>query len=467
MIKVCDTIMGTGKSESAITLVNEHPDERFIYISPYLHEAERIKTGCTSVRFVEPSDGIKEYNYTKAMHTHALIAEKRNVASTHQAFKFYTKETLDLIRENEYTLIIDENVDTLSDFEISVGDLMMAVEAGYLEPVGDTYRVINTSYDGSYFHDMFRMLESRELIKAPKRERKQEQDYFYWQLPIDLITAFKNVYILTYLFEEQNLCYLLKMHNIEYKYIGVEKTHDGKFHFTDGPSYIPEYVFQLPTMIELVDKPKLNRIGESPHALSMNWFNRCTDDVKQLKNNVYNCYSHIWKDQPKEVRMWGTYKNCRNKIRGLGYTNAFVVFNEKALNCYRDRTALAYCANPFMNVGRKAYYTASGITPNEDLYSLSILIQWIWRSAIRDGKPIKLYLPSSRMRKLLTDWMDVTTNLASSKGVLTTAEVIKGIEQKKAERVIEMDPLPPANCFIKRNQWDRRLRKVQAGKENN
>jgi hypothetical protein len=34
------------------------------------------------------------------------------------------------------------------------------------------------------------------------------------------------------------------------------------------------------------------------------------------------------------------------------------------------------------------------------------MIQFIWRSAIRDGKPIHLFVPSERMRTLLKDWMN-------------------------------------------------------------
>lgn len=42
MIKVCDAIMGSGKSSAAITYMNEHPDDKFIYITPYLNEVKRI-----------------------------------------------------------------------------------------------------------------------------------------------------------------------------------------------------------------------------------------------------------------------------------------------------------------------------------------------------------------------------------------------------------------------------------------
>ena len=42
-------------------------------------------------------------------------------------------------------------------------------------------------------------------------------------------------------------------------------------------------------------------------------------------------------------------------------------------------------------------------TSNEH-FAISTLIQFIFRSAVRKGEPIKLYLPSLRMRELLERW---------------------------------------------------------------
>jgi len=39
-------------------------------------------------------------------------------------------------------------------------------------------------------------------------------------------------------------------------------------------------------------------------------------------------------------------------------------------------------------------------------FALSEMLQFIWRSAIRDNQPIHLYVPSERMRKLLMDWLN-------------------------------------------------------------
>ena len=43
---------------------------------------------------------------------------------------------------------------------------------------------------------------------------------------------------------------------------------------------------------------------------------------------------------------------------------------------------------------------------DEDLVSLSHLIQFVFRSALRKGEPIKVYIPSSRMRELFLDYLE-------------------------------------------------------------
>lgn len=50
-IKVCDSIMGSGKTESAITQMNEDLDSRYIFVTPYLSEVERIKNGLPGAQF--------------------------------------------------------------------------------------------------------------------------------------------------------------------------------------------------------------------------------------------------------------------------------------------------------------------------------------------------------------------------------------------------------------------------------
>ena len=405
MVRVCDAIMGTGKSSAAITYLNEHPCDKFIYITPYLEEATRIRRCCPDLNFIEPKN-LKQYGNRKLRHTAELIKAGKNIATTHQAFKSYTPETLADIRAQGYTLIIDENVDVLETSDIHPDDLQMAVDAGYIRETDGVYSIVKEDYSGNAFSEVFSLLRSRELIRMTDND---EKSLFYWALPSELMTSFKDVFILTYLFSGQSICHFLSIYNIPYEFIGIERTQDGGYRFGALPGYTPAYVEHLGDMIHILDRDSLNEIGEDYHALSMKWFKRGGDQVDQMKRNMGNCFNNIWRDIPSEQRLWGSYKSASNAIRGKGYSKSFLIFNAKAMNAYRKKDHLIYPVNIFMNVNEKKFYRSHGIKVDEDMFALSVMVQWIWRSAIRDGKEINIYIPSKRMRTLLINWIEQTS----------------------------------------------------------
>ena len=403
MVRVCDSIMGTGKTSAAITFMNEHPEKKFIFITPYLNEATRIKTGCKDLQFVEPSEKIKKYEFKKTVHTAALIKEGKNIATTHQAFYGYTPDMLDAVKRHGYTLIIDENCEVLESFPIHPDDVKLALDSGYIQEKDCVFSIVNEDYHGTALREMYRMMRSRELVKISDNGKNT---LYFWALPPELITSFEDVFILTYLFKGQSMHHFLEIYNIPYDFIGIHRDEDGTYRFGDLPGYVPEYVHNIRNMLHILDNPKLNEVGDDYHALSMSWFARGGDNTTQLKNNINNCYRNIWGDIPADRRLWGTYNGAFSMMKGKGYTNSFATFNARATNKFRDRDTLVYISNVFMNVNEKKFYEMHGVKVDEDLFALSVLVQWVWRSAIRDGNEVRLYIPSSRMRRLLMNWMD-------------------------------------------------------------
>lgn len=411
MIRVCDAIMGSGKTESAITYINEHPDKRFIYITPYLDEANRIKRGCPDARFVEPSSKLKEANFRKLDHIANLIRDGRNITSTHAAFRRYTREMLDDIQSNGYTLIIDETVDVLDEIEVCKWDIDVLVAAGYVtwkrgELTTEGCRPIpqNVVAGDGVRSSMF------ELINALQNKRaaslvEDGKHLLIWQLPTNFVSAFADVIIMTYMIEGQELGGYLKVNGFNYEKIGVAKCDDGAYRFGKYNEYIPEYVRDLPNKIHVVDHMKLNAIGRTKSALSMKWF-QVDENRSLLRRHLENLKTNIWRMECGPGKfMWSSFKSQEGLSRRKGFKKSFLVFNARATNEYRDKDHLAYLANIYLNVGHKILFKRRGATIDEDAYALSTMIQWIWRSAIRDGKEIWVYVPSSRMRRLLTNWI--------------------------------------------------------------
>lgn len=408
MVRVCDAIMGSGKTSATIGYINAHPEKKFLYITPYLPEAERIKNNCPQADFVEPSDRIPEFLFSKAMHTLGLIQQGRNITSTHQCLMYYTPETIKLLKENGYCIIIDEEVTVLqADKQIAYSDIQLAIDAGYVyEAAPDEYRRTDKPYDGGVFSHMFRLMASRPLVY---NKSKQNGCVWYWLFSKELLEAVDDVFVLTYLFKNSEMDLFMQINNIPYVNIGIRRTEGGGYIFSDKSEYVPDYVYRLKDMIHIDDGQRINSVGDMKHALSMNWYKSKTDGVNQVRRNLMNYFQKRSGDIPAQERMCGTYKEYWGRIRGKGYWNSSVVFNAKATNQFSHCRALAYPINLFANGDIVHYYASKGVIFDNDHYALSTMIQWIWRSAIRNGEEISLYLPSKRMRDLLTEWIEKTS----------------------------------------------------------
>jgi hypothetical protein len=153
----------------------------------------------------------------------------------------------------------------------------------------------------------------------------------------------------------------------------------------------------------------LNSIGAKRTALSYTqyekWRKQSSPLQAKLKNNLYNYFHNIQKVSSKEI-LWTCPKDSKDKLKGKGYAKSYLSFNARATNKYRFRNTLAYCNNLFVQPQIKSFFRKNGIEINEEEYALASLLQWLWRSAVREGKPVNIYIPSSRMRDLLKSYLE-------------------------------------------------------------
>jgi len=88
----------------------------------------------------------------------------------------------------------------------------------------------------------------------------------------------------------------------------------------------------------------------------------------------------------------------------------FLAMNSKATNLYARKTAVAYPVNIYPRPEISSFFDCNLEKHDgkqfQDLHALSTMIQFIWRSCIRNGLPINVYVPAKRMRDLLQDWLN-------------------------------------------------------------
>lgn len=407
-VKVCDALCGSGKTSAAINMMNKATDNRFIFVTQFLSETERIQKACPEKNFILPCDNIKE-GLTKLKNTQELLSSGANVATTHSLFVSFTDEIKDLIVEQKYILILDEVVDVMQACFISKNDLNILTKSQSIVEHNDCIEWCNDEYD-QYGEGRF----YEEMLKARSHNfLRYDDQYFFWTIPPELFGCFEDVYVLTYMFKAQFLRCFFDAHNIEYELIGTHQVNN-QYEFCSIDDM--DRTRELRDKIHILDHKKANSIGNKRTALSFSWYRKFSKQSvsgdllalsKHLRNvfrNVYGACSSDW--------MWTTFREYRKALSTGGFVNSFVVYNKRASNEYADRHYLAYCVNNFPRPIEQKYFFDRGVEFNGDMYALSILVQWIFRSAIRNGEEVYVYIPSARMRSLLAQWLD---NLAEGK----------------------------------------------------
>lgn len=393
MIYFCDEVMGSGKTTAAIKAINAaSAEQKFMFVTPYLSEVARIKEGCAEKEFCEPVEGFD----CKTADLERLIDVQANIVTTHALFTMMPLEYLEKIRETGYVLFLDE---ALEPMEPLTG--IDPLDAEYA-----TDKLIRINEDSSVewiasekYHGQFTFLRNM-CDKGYLRGAVSEEGAacFVHILPTAYFTSFKDVVIMTYLFSGQILKNYLNIEKLPYRRLFLnyeEQMFASKREGVFRRDYRP--------LITILDNPRMNAIGDKKTALSHSWYAR--NDLKQVSNNLNNFFKNMMKS-PANSRLWTVFADCKEEVGGSRYSKSFLACNTRATNEYKDRTVLAYLVNRYRNPFFVRYFRYYGVETNNDIFALSEMLQWLWRSALRDGKHIILYIPSKRMRDLLKAWLD-------------------------------------------------------------
>jgi len=385
MITVYDSIMGSGKTSFVIDYMNKHSDNKYIYITPNLDECKRIDEACSQLDFKHPSST----NSTKLEDLKRLVKQEQNIVSTHAMLSNFTTETIDLLKNRNYHLILDEAISPCSEHNIKSTDIRMLFDSGSVEIAEDGITLVwckQAPEHQSKFYYEYKLIENNNLVVFDFNSSTKEKKVFIWEMTKELFDSFTSVIVLTYQFQGSILRSYFDIKGIDYK-VDTQTLDRGT---------------KLGHLINICYDEKLNEIGTNKQSLASK-LKGDTNKCKELGRNIYN---YIRNKVPtlSENIMWTTFKDAKAKVKGKGYAKGFVVHNQKATNKYAHTTTLAYALNLFMPVPLKRYLESRGVDVNEDLWSLNEMLQWIFRSAIRNNMPIYIYVPNRRMRELLIDW---------------------------------------------------------------
>ena len=159
-------------------------------------------------------------------------------------------------------------------------------------------------------------------------------------------------------------------------------------------------------LITINEDVKLNKVGDDNYALSKTKLLNNPSDLEVLRKHLRNFFTNKASAPSTKERVWTTYNEI--SWMDIGDKNDKSTYHRDSVQT-RDLSqcrCVAYLENYFMTPDHKNLWKNAGVAFDEDMHALNEMIQFIWRSAIRNNEPINLYIPSKRMRTFLNNWLD-------------------------------------------------------------
>ena len=395
-IEVLDALMGLGKTNGIFEWMNKNPQHKYLYVTPLLSEAE--ERACWQCAEIDMQSTKSEDSLNKGEILLKHFQQGNNVAITHALYSRMNHLHLEEIHNKGYVLIIDEEVSFIQAItKYNEADSKFLTEQcnALAFDQNDFGRVsfIKEAYTGSKYEDLQNLCEIGAVFSA-----KDRADLLITQLPVDLVKAASRVIVITYGYEGSMMCKFMELRGINHK--AFEEVS-----FSISEKDQKENIRQL---IELVDTKTTLALKKNTrkNTLSSTWWSTAsTTDKKKILSLIagvkrqFNCSS--------EDFMFTCKKSCATTIKhnNLSPSISFVYASCRATNDYSNKYVLVHAYNRYVQYHTQQYLASWGFTVDNDKFALYEMLQWIWRSRIRQNKPIKLCILSARMEKILKDWL--------------------------------------------------------------
>lgn len=405
-----DNFIVTHNTSYAIQEMNFPFGRRYIYVTPYLKEIERV-IEATNKDFKEPTN--KNSEGSKLEGLRKLVSKGENIVCTHELFKLCDNELLDLIDDMNYTLMLDEVLNVINRINITKDDIDMLCATNRIKKNKENGSItwIDDSYKGK-FESLKHLAKNDNLFLF-------NNTFMFWTLHNKAFEVFKEIYIFTYLFDGQIQRYYYDLHGFEYeKYSVVHNEKEYKLVPYDNRLDNREKIAERLNIYEDKGKSKFNsNFCKKPtkNMFSTRWLNGCDKGtIDRINKNIYSYFRGM--NATTKNSFWTTIKDVAPKLKNkkatyykTGKKSNFVSVNIRATNEYKDCTSCAYIYNRYMNPVEKAFFEFHNVKVDEDTLACSDLIQFLFRGIIRDAnsnEKLNVYIPSIRMRKLLYDYLN-------------------------------------------------------------
>lgn len=406
-VTIKDRHCGYGKSRELIASLS--PERSYLIVLPLHSEVERFIKDAP-IHLVEPLTIEDGGTHTrKRDHLRELLDGGHSIVTTHALFTdiaYLAQEGLLL----GYDVMVDE-----------VLSVAHSVTQEVLTPGAKANGVSIQSWKGLYLDHGFATVDPDTGLVLPTDEWERKQNLpelsktlfnmakaeslfavgdnvLVWELPPILLKAVGSLTIHTFLAEGSLMEGFMRRN-------GINFTHDRDL------TSEREFRKKATSLIEVRDVPAVNSLRFSysgQQAMTKAEHKKVSGALKKIKerlmrgvpkeNIMVTSAKSLWSTPAKTPGPFAQGSRLFDGPRWVPNTT-------RGTNDYRHCSHLIYLWDQNLNP-RIAEFLGADTPHHRDMYAVSELIQWVYRSRVRDGRPIILWMPSGRMRKLLQRWLD-------------------------------------------------------------
>ena len=426
-------------------------DEARLYNEVYLHRGKQFHLlyGQKIKGFNEPTRPTKYQFYhplpdknsrTKLESVKNLIRQNQNIITTHSLLQRWDEEVIDLLATKKYHLIIDEEPPVIQspkyeyEFKGEIVRRNLLSSQEFKTFVANDILKINSDTKALSWNDSI-TLEGNVMFQQNLERYKDLKDLcnagVLYSYPVTkeavlasisptivqlinpkIFSSFRSCRILTYLFEESFAEAYLSAFKIPYRVHDL--TEENYCFLVDLKAQTAGKDGKTGSYLNITIPNKLNKLEVKPKTryYSKGWYNTVLETkdpmLEQLKTSTTTFFKQTEFEQNQY--MWTCYKDHREKIKSTGYLahDTFSSCNLRASNDYRHKRALAYLVKIVPNTALYNFLTSfdNAVRVNQEKFALSMFIQWLYRSALRDNQPIDLFIASKKLRLAFEAYLD-------------------------------------------------------------
>ena len=403
LVTIEDHPCGHGKTTKMIHSLNA--EQLFLVVVPLRSEVQRVLAETLSLGFEEPLEAMTTEGTKKAALIN-LVNQRKSIVTTHKLYREIGYLcALGLL--SEYHIIIDEVPEVIAPVasisKLSVEEFYLST--GYLSVDDDglcsattKWRKMKNEVSDTLDKKIMESAEGGNLYLT-------SQGTFITALPMMLFYRCMSLTVLTFKSDGSYLLKYLEKYGIQYV---IKRSDENERLFKEKARSL--ITFADASALQSINFTYMKQTEIKENSTTCDKIRSALKNARQrhfrdtpLVDVMVTCAEQNWRDSKAfkkgRLKLQGFSKNT-----GLGKAN-WVANQTRGTNDYANCSHLIYLYDKhpmppitqWLNASTKKFTEA---------YALTELIQWVWRSRIRRGEPITLYIPSPRMKRLLLDWLE-------------------------------------------------------------